>query len=190
VGSLPTAFLLVRRKAGIDIRASGSGNVGGYNAYYVTRSRLVGLLVILLDVLKGWLPVVGVGLLSGGDFWIQATALGGVLIGHNYPVWLAFKGGRGLASAAGGLFGLGVSYMIVWILVWTASYWQRRDILRGNVFAIVATPLVIFLLPSSWIEATMIARASVSDYRLFSLILSLIHLLSHHDAVRSIVRHH
>ncbi|MEK6565125.1 MAG: glycerol-3-phosphate acyltransferase, partial [Bacteroidota bacterium] len=100
IGSIPTAFLVVKRTAGVDIRQSGSGNVGGYNAFTVTRSKSIGFVVGVLDGVKG-LVAVFVASLTGEMVSLQMLALFGAVLGHNYPVWLRFKGGRGLATACG-----------------------------------------------------------------------------------------
>jgi glycerol-3-phosphate acyltransferase PlsY len=132
IGSIPSAFLLVRRQAGVDIRSVGSGNVGGFNAYTVTNSRWIGIAVGVLDALKGVAAVLLAGWLTEWNFWMQSTGLIAALIGHNYPVWLKFKGGRGLATAAGGSLLLGVPGFLAWGVVWVIVYKVTKDILRGN----------------------------------------------------------
>ena len=113
VGSFPTGYLLVKRKSNLDITVSGSGNAGAFNASVVTGSKVLGIAVGLIDGLKGAAAVlIGELLLPG--FWGSAVGVLGAVIGHNYPVWLRFKGGRGLATACGGLLLLGPSYVIVW----------------------------------------------------------------------------
>ncbi len=188
VGSIPTAYLTVRWRAGVDVRQVGSGNVGALNAFSVTRSKGTGVIVGVLDGAKGLLVAVVAGPLLGGDFWLQSTALVGALLGHNYPVWLRFHGGRGLATAAGGFFAIGVSYTIIWCLSWFVTFKWLRDVLKANIIAILATPIILMLLPSEWIEALMIRRIAATDYRTFSFIISGLILLSHLDALREIVK--
>jgi acyl phosphate:glycerol-3-phosphate acyltransferase len=188
VGSIPTAYLIVRYKAGHDVRTKGSGNIGAYNAYDVTQSKGIGVLVAFLDIVKGLLMTLLAGQILGGDFTVQATALSCVLIGHNYPVWLGFHGGRGLASAAGGSLVTGVSYLILWCLTWFIFYRKTKDILKGNIAAILLTPFLLLLIPADWIEALMIRQISATDYRIFSFILSGILLLSHLKPFREIIQ--
>jgi len=187
VGSIPTAYLIVRFKAGYDVRTKGSGNIGAYNAYDVTQSKKIGVLVALLDIAKGLLATVLAGQIPGGTFWFQAAVLSSVLIGHNYPVWLKFHGGRGLASAAGGFCVLGVSYTIVWCLTWFMTYRTTKDILKGNIVAILLTPLVLLVIPIGWIDAVMIRQISATDYRIYSFILSGILILSHIKPMKGII---
>ncbi len=188
IGSIPTAYLLVRRSEGVDIRQTGSGNVGGYNAYVVTRSRLVGLLVIVLDMLKGLAVVLLAGALLGPEFWLRGIGLAAALIGHNYPVWLKFKGGRGLATAAGGLFAIGISYTLLWCVLWAAEFRRSKDILSGNLVAIVLSPILLALLPAGWIDALQLGPVTVSEYRQFAVVLSAVHLVSHRDVVMSLLK--
>jgi glycerol-3-phosphate acyltransferase PlsY len=188
IGSIPTAYLTVRLTAGVDVRKSGSGNVGALNAFSVTKSKSTGIIVGLLDGVKGLVVAVVAGPVLGGAFWLQSIALGGALLGHNYPVWLRFHGGRGLATAAGGFFAMGISYTIVWCLTWFAMHRWVRDVLKANIIAILATPIVLLLIPSGWIEAFMIRQIAATDYRTFAFIISGIHLLSHLDALKEIVK--
>ena len=179
IGSFPTAYLLVRRTAGIDIRQAGSGNVGGFNAFDVTRSKKMGLVVTLIDALKGTLVAAVAGFVIGGPFWLQGTALLGAVVGHNYSVWLGFKGGRGLATLAGGVFAIGVSLSVVWCLCWVVFYKLTHDILKANVTAILAAPFVMFLLPAWAIRSTMVRDVPVDQYLLFSLIACTVIFISH-----------
>ena len=96
IGSIPFAFLLVKRSSKIDIRQAGSGNVGSFNAFLVTRSKTLGVLVGVLDGIKGLVAVLLAGYLVGSLLSIQAFSLFGAIVGHNYPLWLKFKGGGDL----------------------------------------------------------------------------------------------
>src|SRR5512140_1590079 len=101
LGSFPTAYILVRWKSKTDIRMVGSGNVGGLNSYVVTKSKALAAIVVLIDALKGVAAVLIAPLITGDSFIFMAAAGIGAVLGHNFPVWLRFKGGRGLATAAG-----------------------------------------------------------------------------------------
>src|SRR5512147_2237624 len=106
IGSVPWAFILVRLRSNRDIRKEGSGNVGTLNSYVVTGSRKVGVAVLLLDLAKGFAAAEFGRMVGGGDFSTAAVGLLAAILGHNYPVWLRFKGGRGLAPAAGGMLAI------------------------------------------------------------------------------------
>jgi glycerol-3-phosphate acyltransferase PlsY len=188
IGSIPTAYLVVRLRAGLDVRAQGSRNVGALNVYNVTQSKKTGIVVGILDGAKGFTVAFAAGQLLGGSFWIQSLALSGAIIGHNYPVWLRFHGGRGLSTAAGGSFAIGVSYTIAWCLTWFISFKIIKDILNANLVAIFLTPVIMLILPSTWIGMFMIREVSATDYRVFAFLISGILLLSHMDAVKCIFK--
>jgi glycerol-3-phosphate acyltransferase PlsY len=99
VGSIPFAFLLARRSAGVDLRSSGSGNVGASNVFRTTR-KTIGFAAAVLDVAKGSAVVLFVNRL-GGDAGVGTAAGIAAVLGHVYPVWLRFRGGKGVATACG-----------------------------------------------------------------------------------------
>lgn len=186
IGSIPFAFLLVKRSSKIDIRQAGSGNVGSFNAFLVTRSKALGILVGVLDGMKGLGAVLLAGFFVGPLLSIHAFSLFGAIVGHNYPLWLKFKGGRGLATAAGGLFVFGLSYTIVWCTVWAIAKRFGRDILTSNLIAIFITPLILAILPWEWVAAVLPARTDDAQFLLVAILLSLVLLARHDDILRDI----
>jgi glycerol-3-phosphate acyltransferase PlsY len=188
VGSIPTAYLLVRWETGIDIRNNGSGNVGAFNSYDVTQLKHIGLAVGALDGMKGFFVAIIAGQVLGGSFWNQAAALSSELIGHNYPVWLRFRGGRGLASAAGGMFAIGLGYTIVWCALWVLAFTRIRDMLKANIAAIILTPCMLLLVPSEWFSAVMIRNCAATDYVIFSFIMSGILMAGHWQPLQEILK--
>ena len=119
-GSIPFGLLLTKAAGMGDVRDIGSGNIGATN---VLRTGNKGLAAgtLLLDLLKGLAPVLAAGMIWTGDMSdvAKAFAAGGAVIGHCYPVWLKFKGGKGVATNAGVAFGLawpiGLAYAAIWI---------------------------------------------------------------------------
>ncbi len=186
IGSIPTAYIAVWRKAGLDIRRSGSGNVGAFNTFDVTKSKSIGIIVGILDAFKGFIVSGSLAWIFRTSFEVQAAGLILAVLGHNYPVWLNFKGGRGLSTGAGGLFAIGVSYTIVWCVVWAIVYGYRKDILLGNVIAILVSPVVLLLVPGSLIQDFAVATQSASAFRIFAFVLSGLLLLSHADAIHDL----
>lgn len=186
LGSVPTAYLLVRYKFGIDIRKAGSGNVGAFNAFDVTRSKTGGIIVGLLDALKGFTATAALVWLFRAPFEIQATGLVGAMLGHNYPVWLRFRGGRGLATAAGGLFAIGLTYTIVWCVLWVVVYRLKKNIHAGSLVATLIAPVVVLLMPASWIEFFTIANCPARSFQIFGFVLSGIIFLSHADILNEL----
>ena len=142
IGSIPTAYLVVMWKAQLDIRGKGSGNVGALNAFEVSGSKLVGALVLLLDLGKGAIAVWLVSRLFGDDLWIRGMAGIGAVVGHNYSFWLRFRGGRGLSTAAGVMLGLDWILVVLWCLLWIACYLYPRNVHVANISASLLSPVL------------------------------------------------
>ncbi len=142
-GSIPFGLLLTRSAGLGDIRSIGSGNIGATNVLR-TGNKGLAAATLLLDGLKATGAVLLVN-----DWYGQAPAHAaalGALIGHLFPIWLRFKGGKGVATYVGGLFGLvwpaGVAFCALWLLV---AYALRFSSLAALV-ASVATPILLLLL--------------------------------------------
>jgi len=147
LGSIPTAYLAVRWQSKLDIRTAGSGNVGALNSFEVTRSRTVGSIVLLGDLLKGIVAVLLTAWLGGTAGAHMAAALAAVA-GHNYPVWLRFKGGRGLATAAGAALVVFWGLVPAWCLLWAAGYALVRSVNPASAVACVLSTGLVFIAPS------------------------------------------
>jgi len=120
-GSIPFGLLVARALRGVDVRAVGSGNIGATNVVRAA-GRKAGLLVLLLDALKGALPVwLSLELLSGDLATACLVALCAVL-GHVFPVWLRLRGGKGVATAAGVLLVLAPLALGAGALAWVVTF--------------------------------------------------------------------
>ncbi len=95
IGSAPISYLIVRTARGVDLRREGSGNVGATNVYR-TSGAPIAMAVLLLDIAKGVVSV-----LLAGDGELGVVAGTAAVVGHIYPVWLGFRGGKGVATATG-----------------------------------------------------------------------------------------
>jgi len=144
IGSIPTAYILLRKKKGIDITRIGSGNVGAMNAFETTNSKIIGTAVLVLDLLKGMLVVFLTGLFFPDSFLYCAVSLLAAVTGHCYSVWLNFKGGRGLATAAGGLILFIPHLVILWLLFWLIAYLFRKNIHFANSVALILLGILSF----------------------------------------------
>jgi acyl phosphate:glycerol-3-phosphate acyltransferase len=138
-GSVPFAFLLARR-AGIDVRVAGSGNVGAANVLRTTGAWR-GLLVMALDVAKGAAAVIVVHLAAGGAA-VAALTGAAAIVGHIYPVWLRFHGGKGVAVAAGVFSILSPIATGVAASLFLVTVWATRYVSLGSIAATVALPPV------------------------------------------------
>ncbi len=174
VGSLPTAYLVVLWKSNIDIRKAGSGNVGTLNSYEVTSSKFVGVAVLLVDLCKGVFAVLLVKNVVGDEFATLAWSGIGAVVGHNFPVWLGFKGGRGLATAAGVMLVLGWMFVPLWMAVWFIGKLISGDVNVGNAGGTIAILLVGVFAPVSILGAMITDAAPIFDFKVFIIVLALV----------------
>lgn len=147
IGSIPFAFLLVKTVAGKDVRHEGSGNVGAMNSFDVTGSKVLGIVVMLLDALKGAVAVILAVHYFGDEDAIKQTATLFAVLGHCYPIWLKFHGGRGLATAMGTTVLFVPSLLIAWCTVWVLAWLYSKKIHFCNISATLCVILIepIFL---------------------------------------------
>jgi glycerol-3-phosphate acyltransferase PlsY len=180
IGSIPTAYLFVRWKSKLDIRTAGSGNVGTLNSYTVTRSKLIGVLVLVVDLLKGFCAVLIAAAIAPG-MGFGASALGGIsaVVGHNFPFWLKFKGGRGLATAAGVLLFLQWLVIPFWGFWWAIGFLLTRNVNVGNAIACLVTLLAVLVLPVNLLAGLLPEGATDFGFRLFGVVLIGAVLLRH-----------
>ncbi|MFN0158137.1 MAG: glycerol-3-phosphate acyltransferase [Bacteroidota bacterium] len=171
LGSVPTAYLLVRWKSKIDIRQAGSGNVGTLNSYLVTNSKAVGAVVLVLDVLKGSVAVLCARAIWNDGVAEIAAAGVGATIGHTFPVWLGFKGGRGLATAAGVMFVVAWKIVAVWGIFWFLGHRLSRDVNVGSTVACLFTLGVILLLPGEVLAWLLSDNSDQLKYKYFAVVL-------------------
>ena len=188
IGSFPTAFLLVKWKAEIDIRQAGSGNVGTLNTMEVTGSKGLGIAVLIIDMLKGVLSVVLAMSLFGHAFWIPGAAGLSAIAGHSFPVWLKFKGGRGLATAAGVFLVLGWVFVVIWLVLWGVTYLLFRSIHAGNVLASLLGPFLLAGLPSPVLSQTLPGFTSVTNLFHCGIAFSFITLVAHRDVITELIK--
>lgn len=145
IGSIPTAFLILKYKTGKDITKEGSGNVGALNSFEVSKSKSTGIAVLVLDFLKGFIPSFLFMNIAGYSIETMFIPLSLLVLGHNFSVWLKFKGGRGLATAAGICTAVVPAALLIWCLLFLASFGIYRKVHFGNIVATLLLPLVYFL---------------------------------------------
>jgi acyl phosphate:glycerol-3-phosphate acyltransferase len=145
LGSIPFGLLLVKLfRQGRDVRSEGSGNIGAANVARVAGPG-VGLVTLLLDAGKGYLAVWLAARWSDGNVrWIMAAAVAAVL-GHLFPIWLRFRGGRGVATGVGVCLLISgkavLAALAIWLLV--VAFW--RYVSLGSITAAAAMPLLVYL---------------------------------------------
>lgn len=147
LGSLPTGYL-VGRARGVDVRTVGSGNIGATNVMRVL-GKTAGLFVLAVDALKGLVAVAGLGRAlpasvgsgAAASDLVAVTAGVAAILGHNYPCWLGFKGGKGIATSAGVLLAL-MPAALGWCFgVWAVVFALSRYVSLASISAAAALPL-------------------------------------------------
>ncbi|HEX8147515.1 MAG TPA: glycerol-3-phosphate 1-O-acyltransferase PlsY [Pyrinomonadaceae bacterium] len=148
LGSVPFGYLLVRLSVGGDVRETGSGGTGATN---VTRraGRGVGVLTLLLDLLKGTAAVLVakalLGVSDNAQWWVCAAAAAAVL-GHVFPVWLKFRGGKGVATGLGVFLVLAPIATLCALLLFVVVVWLWRYVSLGSIAAATVLPLAVWSL--------------------------------------------
>jgi len=186
IGSIPFAYILIRLYTKQDIRTIGSGNVGAMNSYETTGKKWIGFAVFFLDMLKGLAVVLLARLLTNNDFLSVVVAALTTVIGHNYSVFLKFKGGRGLSTAVGMAL-LTVPFAIVfWGIFWLIGiYIIKKDLVISNVIALICTPVAFYLLPDKIISSTTLLNIhNFLFIKLVVLILCVILFLAHIEPLK------
>ena len=187
LGSFPTAFLLLRKYRNLDITSQGSGNMGAMNALVVTKSKFIGIAVLLVDALKGLLSVYLVLLFLPVNFVYPALALLFAVFSHCYNPWLKLKGGRGLATAAGGTALLFPFILIAWLLVWFIAYLIKRDIIFANISATILSLIIVFSSVNIAYKYSFPQADTSGSLILFSCSLMLIIFTRHIDPLKELM---
>lgn len=145
LGSVPYGVILVRLAGAGDVRAIGSGNIGATNVLRTGRKGLAAA-TLVLDVLKGIVAAVAAATLFGPATSLAAAA--GAVLGHLYPIWLGFKGGKGVATYLGGLIAIAWPVAIAFAVLWLAVAASTRYSSAAALSATAAAPLAALAIGS------------------------------------------
>ena len=167
VGAIPTGVILTRLAGGEDIRKTGSGNIGATNVYR-TAGRKLGIITLLGDCLKGAIPMlIAIPLFhppTGGLALVGLAAF----IGHCYPVYLGFKGGKGVATALGVFLVLSPQAILGAFALFALVLWRWRYISLASISAAAAIPFLVLLFERSlplFLVAAVIAGVVIWRHR-------------------------
>jgi glycerol-3-phosphate acyltransferase PlsY len=173
IGSIPWGYLFARAK-GVDIRQHGSGNIGAANVHRVMGKKW-GYVVFLCDLLKGLLSV-KLGALIAAHFQLSPV-LGGVIagiacvLGHDYSIWLRFKGGKGIATLAGAVLALFPLALVSFGVVWIVVFFIGRYTSLASICAAATLPVAVILLVANtepdflWLVGFSISMAALAIWR-------------------------
>jgi glycerol-3-phosphate acyltransferase PlsY len=170
LGSIPFGLLLTRVFVGGDVRKSGSGNIGATNVARVA-GPLPGILTLLFDAAKGAAAVWLAGRISNDSAsWMMIAALA-ALLGHCFPIWLKFRGGKGVATAAGAFLALCPPALLGSIILFLLVVFFWRYVSLASISAAAAMPLLIYLLwaphhaPPPTVTFGALAAAAIIIYK-------------------------
>jgi len=163
LGSIPFAYVVAKMTMGIDIRQVGSGNVGFTNALR-TLNKGPAAMVLIGDIGKGAAAVL-LAKWFGGP--VLATLAGmAVIIGHNYPVFLGFKGGKGAAAGIGAVLALMPLIALLTVAIWGVTVYFSRYVSLGTIVAGISAPLLCLLFRVDWVYFFFVlAGATLVIYR-------------------------
>lgn len=171
IGSIPFGYLIVRMTGGGDVRETGSGGTGATN---VSRraGKTAGILTLVLDALKGAIVVLIASWFSDG--WVVAAVAIAVIVGHIFPVWLGFRGGKGVATAVGVFFVLAPFALLCAGTVFVVVVSLTRYVSVASLSAAASIPLFI------WLQQFLVEpRADIQAPLMAALVVALLIVFAH-----------
>jgi glycerol-3-phosphate acyltransferase PlsY len=182
LGSIPFGYLLVRIFRGEDVRQSGSGNIGATNVS--RKSPQLGVLTLVLDALKGTAAValsyVVAEHMAAGPSAIDQIALGALfaVLGHMFPVWLRFRGGKGVATGLGAFALIAPKAVLIAVGVFIVVVIISRYVSLGSILAVASFPFMAWLIGQFHLSFTALVLISLA---------SLLILVKHRDNMRRLM---
>ena len=140
-GSIPFGFLFTKFILKKDIRNLGSGNIGATNVLR-TGNKTLGYLTLLFDILKAVIPILFVKTYYSDFIYLSALS---AFLGHLFPIWLKFKGGKGVATYLGILFSLNIYFAIVFGIVWLLTFVSTKYSSLSSILATASVPIFILI---------------------------------------------
>ena len=145
IGSIPFGFLLTKIFLNKDIRNIGSGNIGATNALR-TGNKKIGFSTLILDVLKAAIIIIFIKFNYSEFIFISSLC---VFLGHVFPIWLKFKGGKGVATYVGILFSINLTYGLIFITIWLIVFFIFKYSSLSSMIASLSIPLYLFIFLNS-----------------------------------------
>lgn len=179
IGSIPFGYLIVRLSGAGDVRETGSGGTGATN---VSRraGKAAGVLTLVLDVVKGSLAVLIAGWFSEG--WLVTLAAIAVVVGHIFPVWLGFRGGKGVATAVGVFLMVAPFALLCAGIIFGAVVSLTRYVSLASLSAAASIPLFI------WLQNLLIqSRAEIKAPLTAALVTALLIIFAHRGNITRLV---
>ena len=181
-GSIPFGLILTKTFSGKDIRDVGSGNIGATNVLR-TGNKYLAFSTLILDILKGYIAVI-----ITKQFFPELLQLSALLVflGHIFPIWLKFKGGKGVATFLGILFALSYSLTLLFILTWITVALIFKYSSLSSIFASI-TVFVISFIKENVIKAFDSDISNVSDIKLLLFIFLILIIYTHKNNISNLI---
>jgi acyl phosphate:glycerol-3-phosphate acyltransferase len=178
LGSIPFGYILVRVFRGQDVRQTGSGNIGATNVSRTSPG--LGALTLILDALKGLSAVAITRMLFPGHDTLLGTAAVFAMVGHMFPVWLRFKGGKGVATGLGSFILLTPKSILVMVGIFVVILLAFRYVSLASIFAVALFPLLAWILEPYRDDPAMLALIATA---------SLLIIVKHRENIRRLLAH-
>ena len=161
IGSIPSGYILSKYFSKIDITKEGSGNIGATNVLR-SGSKKLALITLLFDAFKGVLPIL---IFYNSTYSIILASLS-AFIGHNYPIWLKFKGGKGIATYLGISFAISLKLGFLFLIIWLITALISKTSSTSSLVSILLIPFLSFLIvDNKLISLLFLILTSISFYR-------------------------
>ena len=188
LGSIPWGFI-IGRIYGVDVRKVGSKNIGATN---VTRTvgKIPGKICFVLDFVKGCLPVMAARYVTesdnwaGNTEWVVIAVMLATILGHIFPVFLQFKGGKGVSTAAGAIMALAPYPLLVAFSVWVVVFFVSRYVSLASITAAAVLPVVAWAFKMANIGGKV---AQANWTLLFLLVVAVLAIARHHSNIRRLL---
>ena len=142
MGSVPFGFILTKIFLKKDIREIGSGNIGATNALR-TGNKIIGYLTLILDILKAVIPVLYVKFFFQESIYISSLC---AFLGHVFPIWLKFRGGKGVATYVGILFSINIYFGFIFLVSWAITFLVSKYSSLSSLIASASIPIYLLIL--------------------------------------------
>ena len=182
-GAFPTAFLILKFFTKKNILTNGSESSGAVNAYRVSGLKSIGLLVFIIDFLKGLIPILIIKLLFNYNFELLAFTSVFAVLGHCFSVWLKFSGGKGIAITAGVLLQIAPLILIIWTIIWIASFAYKKNVHLASISSSILTAALSFSSADILIKYSHPKPISALSFSLSLTFIFLLILLKHYETI-------